>query len=178
MSASSQTKKNSIKKIPNIGETIQKGSKKYRIYKPGNNIIPTKNNTAPQILFMKWGEIQVYQKGKIKIYKGQHKSDTVLKPDSHNIWNWKNDGTKHDPGTSRTAIIQNKLSDNVDYIIISLGQIKSLKLNPRTKRLLEKYKKNNKIKNYFVLPSYLAAEKYNNYVANGKRVSMLLHSTC
>ena len=128
---------------------------------------------APRIRNFEWGKIEVDYNGMEYRFK-----DCVLTPNNATEWNWKLDGTEHDPGITIEAIEGNKLLDNVDIVILSKGINQVLKTMNETEQYLDEAKKNKKILDYFILQSEQAVDEYTKRVDKGEKVAALFHSTC
>lgn len=86
-------------------------------------------------------------------------------------WNWDKTGTRHNPGIQIVDLTD--FIDSVDTIILSEGVDGVLQIMPETITYLEKLNKE-----IVVARTPIAVEKYNEFLAQGKRVGALIHSTC
>jgi len=86
-------------------------------------------------------------------------------------WNWKDDGTRHEPGITREAI--KSLVYTCDYIILSCGMHSALNVKADTIKALQEA-----CVSYEILPTPEAVEAYNRLSARGVQVGGLFHSTC
>lgn len=71
--------------------------------------------TAPLFTKTSRGELKVAHNGEEHTFK-----DVVLTPDGATEWNWKLDGTRHEPGITVKAIEMNHLMD-ADHVILTKG---------------------------------------------------------
>lgn len=123
----------------------------------------TVQHHSPKIKSIKWGEIQTNNG---EIYK-----DVKLYPGGSREWDWKETGTRHNPGI-QPEDIEELLDHEAEVIILSKGFHERLQVMDKTIELLEK-----KNVSYFTLQTEKAVEKYNN-LCNKKRTGALIHSTC
>lgn len=124
------------------------------------------NCSNPVILGLKWGEVKV-EMDKI-CYKFK---DCCLWPNNAIEWNWKITGTQHHPGIQVADI--KDFVDKVDVVILSRGYDLVLETKPETINFLK-----SKNKEYYILQSQEAVKLYNKLVKEGKKVGIVLHSTC
>lgn len=127
----------------------------------------------PAFKVFKWGKIVIERDGSTQKFK-----DCIIKPDGAISWNWKLDGTRHNPGITVAAVENNKLLEEVDIVILTKGVNNVLQTKQETIEYVENAVKDGKIEEYHRLQSDEAVAKYKELVANGKRVSGLFHSTC
>ena len=130
----------------------------------------------PKFSTFVWGKIVItFGNGTNKTFK-----DCVITTNGTAFeWNWKLDGTRHRPGITVEAINRNNLLDNaVDIVILTKGVNRKLQTKPQTVQHLKNAKKEGKIKEYFILQSNKAVEKYKQLIQQGQKVAGLFHSTC
>jgi hypothetical protein len=120
---------------------------------------------SPQITFFKWGKLDV---------AGYEKSfrDAKLYPGGTQKWDWKETGTKHEPGIQITDV-DDILKQGATIIVLSKGVQLRLKTKPETLAYLSD-------KGIIVhhLQTEEAIEKYNELAQAGEAVGALIHSTC
>ena len=136
--------------------------------------------TAPRIVEHGWGYVKITFNGEEKTYK-----DAIIKPDSVKEWNWTEDDTRHKSGITVKAITQNGLNNGLDVVILSRGR--GLQKGPdrtpklqttKAKAYLNSLKNKGKIEELHVLPTVQAIDQYSKSREAGKKVGMLLHTTC
>lgn len=114
-----------------------------------------------------WGHVTVeHGDGTLKNYK-----DVIVYPEGSQEWDWSKTGTRHVPGI-QVADVQ-ELAQKVDRVILSRGVDLVLQVQPETLEYLRNHNKQ-----YDVLQSQEAVELYNKLISEGKRVGIVLHSTC
>ncbi|CAF3963666.1 unnamed protein product [Adineta steineri] len=102
--------------------------------------------------------------------------DVVLYPGGAESWDWKKNGTRHQPGIHRGDVSE-LISHDCEIIILSRGMQNMLHTSKEAHRLLEQ-KGMELNKNYFILQSEDAVKLYNQYAERKERVGALIHSTC
>ncbi len=122
--------------------------------------------TAPIIKKLVWGTTTIEHDGEVTSYK-----DCMDSPTGAYSWNWSTTGTQHVPGIQIADL--NCIIDEVDVVILSQGMKGVLKVHPDTLPYLKECKKE-----YHVLLSPQAVKLYNQLVKEGKKVGILIHSTC
>ena len=122
---------------------------------------------SPEILALKWGSVTVKNPdGSIKQYK-----DCKLFPTGSSIWDWRLTGTEHNPGIQITDIAA--FINNVDIVILTEGMDGVLQIMPETIEYIK-----NVGKEYHKARNKKAAKLYATLTKEGKKVGMVLHSTC
>ncbi len=122
---------------------------------------------APKIENIYWGTVLVRDgNGSLQAYK-----DCKVTPTESKEWNWGQTGTQHNPGIQIEDL--QEFVNSVDVVILSRGMNEVLQTKPETIKYLEKNGKE-----YHQLQSEKAAQKYNELVAQGRKVGGLFHSTC
>lgn len=129
------------------------------------------NAETATITHFKWGEIQVRQNNKIHTYK-----DCKAWLTNSKEWNWQETGTRHNPGIQVQDF--EEFINAVDIVILSRGVDLVLQVKPETIAYLKAWVQKNKKRDYYILQSEEAVKKYNQLTAEGKKVGILLHSTC
>jgi len=124
----------------------------------------TKTEKSPQILSIRWGEIQVQGCGTFR--------DAKLFPGGGREWDWNETGTHHVPGIQPADVLE-LLEHGSEVIVLSRGMRLALKTCPETLKMLEEM-----AVTAIVEETGAAAETYNRLVAEGKAVGGLFHSTC
>jgi hypothetical protein len=118
---------------------------------------------SPRILGCRWGAVSIDGHGKVK--------DAKLFPGGARAWDWRETGTRHDPGI-QPADVAELLEHGADVVVLSRGVLRMLKVCAETLALLEE-----KRIRVHVLPTGDAVTTYN-LLRESKRVSALIHSTC
>lgn len=123
----------------------------------------------PQMIRVKWGLTKVYINNLIYRFK-----DCKVWPDHCIIWNWNITGTRHSPGVQIEDF--KEFIDKVDIIILTEGYYRLLRI---TRDALD-YLKYCELqgKKYYIERTPEAVELYNKLSADGKKVGILVHSTC
>lgn len=116
-----------------------------------------------EITKLVWGQITLSNN---TVYK-----DCIVTPKWVKEWDWRLDGTNHNPGITIDAV--KNLTGCCDVIIISRGMDLKLKTRSDTEDYLKLIEKE-----YYILESRQAASEYNKRVKNSEKVGLLLHSTC
>lgn len=94
------------------------------------------SNSNPTVLSHKWGSITVLYNGKVSIYR-----DCKLFPGGSKEWDWKETGTRHNPGIQVADLYDiEKYIDNNTVIILSRGVSKVLNI---TRGIIDYLKNNN-----------------------------------
>lgn len=101
--------------------------------------------------------------------------DIVVYPTGSKIWNWHSHipHTSHRPGTLPVDVKELVEDHKVDIVILSRGVEEVLQIDPSTIEYLKKHNKE-----YYILETRQAINKYNELVAQGKNVGGLFHTTC
>jgi hypothetical protein len=121
-------------------------------------------NASPRIRSLAWGRIEV--EGVDAPYK-----DAKLWPGGSREWDWKETGTRHEPGI-QPADVQELLANGATAVVLSRGVQRRLQIRPDTLRLLEE-----KGVPAHVLPTEEAVRLYNE-LREEEAVGGLFHSTC
>jgi hypothetical protein len=118
---------------------------------------------SPRILDCCWGRTQVDGHGTMK--------DAKLYPGGARAWDWRETGTRHDPGIQPADVVE-LVDHGAEVVVLSKGVLRMLKVCPETLALL-----NEKGVRYHILPTGEAVETYN-LLCETERVGALIHSTC
>jgi hypothetical protein len=102
-------------------------------------------------------------------------TDVVVYPTGCVPWDWKSHvpNTAHRPGILPVDVKELVEQHKVDIVILSKGVEEVLQVDPSTIQYLKKQKKE-----YYILETRKAIDKYNELVAQGKKVGGLFHTTC
>ena len=119
---------------------------------------------SPRIDHISWGHIVVAGLGKGKDFK--------LWPGGGREWDWRETGTRHEPGI-QPADIEELVDHGCKIIVLSRGILLHLRVCEETLELLEK-----RGIRVIVAETKEAVEIYNGLVADGEAVGGLFHSTC
>ena len=126
----------------------------------------------PIIKNIKWGEIVVSQDGKETTYAGRI-TDAVINPNGSQPWDWSITGMHHRPGV-QIADVQKFINlSKVDVVILTRGMDRVLQVPQGTVDWLKQQGKQ-----VYVGQTKEMVKKYNELVAQGKKVGGLFHSTC
>lgn len=120
---------------------------------------------SPQITFFKWGVLGIAG------YEHQFR-DAKLYPGGAREWDWKETGTRHDPGI-QPADVDELLEQGARVVVLSQGVQLRLKTHPDTLEYLH-----DKDIEVHILQTEDAIKKYNQLTADGCAVGALIHSTC
>jgi hypothetical protein len=118
---------------------------------------------SPPILDCRWGRVSIDGHGVMK--------DVKLYPGGARAWDWRETGTRHDPGI-QPADVAELVEHGATTIVLSTGVYQMLKVQPETLRQLA-----GRGVTVQVLPTPEAVETYNR-LADGEPVGALIHSTC
>lgn len=118
---------------------------------------------SPRILDCDWGRIQVDGHGTMK--------DAKLYPGGARAWDWRETGTRHDPGIQPADVVE-LVDRGAAVVVLSTVVFRRLGVCPETLRLLS-----NKGVPCHVLPTPDAVAEYNRLVET-EPVGALIHSTC
>lgn len=110
--------------------------------------------------------------GRVELEDGSQFKDVMLAPSFTSEWNWKLSGTNHSKGI-QTSDIDVLLEHKVDVLILSRGVNLVLQVSADTYAYAIA-----RVPTLIVDQSVSAVAHYNRLVEQGKRVGMLLHSTC
>lgn len=119
--------------------------------------------TSPRIRAFSWGRVEVEGHGAFK--------DAKLWPGGARAWNWRETGTRHEPGI-QPADVREILERGARVVVLSRGVHERLGVMPETLELLEERGVEAE-----VLPSEPAVRRYNALAAEAP-VGALIHSTC
>jgi hypothetical protein len=118
---------------------------------------------SPRIVACRWGEVTIAGHGTVK--------DAKLYPGGAHGWDWRETGTRHDPGI-QPADVAELLDHGATYVVLSTGVYEQLKVCPETLSLLE-----SRGIRWEVLPTPDAVRTYN-HLTDREPVGALIHSTC
>ena len=113
--------------------------------------------------------------GEMKVNVGEqtlHFKDCKLWPGGGREWRWDETGTHHNPGI-QPADIEEVLSNDVDVMILTRGQLGRLDVAPETETLLQ-----TRGIQYRIETTKKAVRLFNTLTQEGKRVGGVFHSTC
>jgi hypothetical protein len=119
---------------------------------------------SPRILDCRWGQVRIDGQGAVK--------DAKLYPGGGRAWDWRETGTRHDPGI-QPADVAELVEHGATTIVLSTGVLRMLGVCPETLRQLE-----GRGVVVEVLPTPEAVETYNRLVDGETAVGALIHSTC
>ena len=119
---------------------------------------------SPRILDCRWGRVHIDGLGTVK--------DAKLYPGGARAWDWRETGTRHDPGI-QPADVAELLDHGATTIVLSRGVLRMLQVCPETLRELEQGGVTVE-----VLPTPEAVERYNRLADSEAAVGALIHSTC
>jgi hypothetical protein len=102
-------------------------------------------------------------------------TDLIVYPTGSKVWDWAahTPNTHHRPGILPADVKELVEEHNVDIVILSKGVEEVLQTDPSTIDYLKKHKKQ-----YHILETRQAINKYNELIAQGKKVGGLFHTTC
>ena len=126
--------------------------------------MPTHSPLSPRILDCRWGRVRVDGHGTIK--------DAKLYPGGARTWDWRETGTRHDPGI-QPADVAELVERGATTVVLSRGVLRMLQVCPETLRQLE-----SQGVAVQVLPTPEAVETYNRLAEGEAAVGALIHSTC
>ena len=109
--------------------------------------------------------------GRLEIDSGRSFKDAKLYPGGARAWDWRETGTRHDPGI-QPADVEELLAHGADVVVLSKGVMERLGIRPETLEFL----KNRGVAAH-VLQTEEAIRLYNELRLK-KRVGGLFHSTC
>ncbi len=119
---------------------------------------------SPRITRLSWGRLEV--EGQSSPFK-----DAKLFPGGAREWDWKETGTRHEPGI-QPADVQELLEHGATAVVLSKGFYERLQVGRETLRELEERN----------VPVHVAqteeAAKLYNELSGRERVGALIHSTC
>ena len=126
--------------------------------------MPNHSPLSPRILDCRWGRVRVDGHGTIK--------DAKLYPGGARAWDWRETGTRHDPGI-QPADVAELVERGATTVVLSRGVLRMLQVCPETLRQLE-----SQGVAVQVLPTPEAVETYNRLAEGEAAVGALIHSTC
>ena len=118
---------------------------------------------SPRIAAYSWGQLSIEGCGSLK--------DAKLYPGGARTWDWRETGTRHDPGIQPEDVAE-LLDHGSEVVVLSTGVFRRLGVCPETLVLLK-----NKGVSVHVLPTPKAIAEYNR-LAETRAVGALIHSTC
>lgn len=116
---------------------------------------------------LSWGNMEVSIAG-----EKQHFKDCKVWPGGAREWRWGETGTHHSPGI-QPGDIQELLEHEVDFVILTRGQLGRLGVASETQEFL-----NEQGVEYCIEKTKKAVTLFNELAQKGKRVGGLFHSTC
>lgn len=120
--------------------------------------------SSPRIAHLSWGRLQV--EGHDDPFK-----DAKLYPGGAREWDWRETGTRHDPGI-QPADVEELLEHGATTVVLSRGMHRRLRVRPETLEMLRERGVGS-----HVLPTEEAVRRYNE-LAGTEPVGGLFHSTC
>ena len=118
---------------------------------------------SPRIASCQWGRVSIDGHGTVK--------DAKLYPGGARTWDWRETGTRHDPGIQPADVVE-LLEHGAEVVVLSRGVLRMLKVCPETLALLQE-----RGIRVHVLPTDEAVITYN-LLRETERVGALIHSTC
>ena len=118
---------------------------------------------SPRITDCSWGRVSIDGHGAVK--------DAKLYPGGARAWDWRETGTRHDPGIQPSDVAE-LVEHGASTVVLSTGVYRMLKVCPETLRQLERQGVTVQ-----VLPTPEAVATYNQ-LAEREPVGALIHSTC
>ena len=118
---------------------------------------------SPRIAACSWGHLSIEGYGSLK--------DAKLYPGGARAWDWRETGTRHDPGI-QPADVAELLDHGAEVVMLSTGVFRRLGVCAETLLLLK-----DKGVSFHVLPTPEAVAEYNR-LAETLAVGALIHSTC
>jgi hypothetical protein len=125
--------------------------------------LATEGERSPRILAISWGSMKVQGLPAGKDFK--------LYPGGGRAWDWRETGTRHDPGI-QPADVQELLDHGATTVVLSRGMQLQLQIDPKTIELLERHGVT-----VHVAETTEAVTIYNEAAESGP-VGGLFHSTC
>lgn len=119
--------------------------------------------TSPKITRLHWGSVET-EAGTFR--------DAKLWPGGGRNWDWRETGTRHDPGI-QPADVEEVLSHGARLVILGRGQQGRLEVPHETTAAIEAQGAA-----WQLSESGDAVERYNAAVEDGEAVGALIHSTC
>ena len=118
---------------------------------------------SPRIASCQWGRVSVDGHGTVK--------DAKLYPGGARAWDWRETGTRHDPGIQPADIIE-IIEHGAETVVLSTGVLRMLRVSPETLTVLQE-----RGIRVHVVPTGEAVTTYN-LLRETERVGALIHSTC
>jgi hypothetical protein len=118
---------------------------------------------SPRIADCRWGHLRIEGYGSLK--------DAKLYPGGARAWDWRETGTRHDPGIQPGDVAE-LLDHGANVVVLATGVFRRLGVCPETLLLLK-----DKEVSFHVLPTPEAVAEYNR-LAETQAVGALIHSTC
>ena len=125
------------------------------------------NSQQSLISHISWGRIKVTTDGQTSLFK-----DCKVWPGGSKEWDWRHTGTRHQPGI-QPADIEEILEQGIEFMVLTRGMELMLHTCPETEELL-----NQRGIEYYIGPTKLAVDLFNNLMQQGKKVGGIFHSTC
>ena len=116
---------------------------------------------------LSWGNMEVSIAGEKQNFK-----DCKVWPGGAREWRWGETGTHHSPGI-QPGDIQELLEHEVEFVILTRGQLGRLDVSSETKDFLHE-----RGIEYRIEKTKKAVTLFNELVQKGKRVGGVFHSTC
>lgn len=129
-------------------------------------VLPNYCVAAPFISHISWGKVAVEHDGKTIVCK-----DAKITPQAVIEWDWRKTKTLHHPGIQIKDV--EDIINTADVFVLSRGMDLILQTMPETEVYLQRMGKE-----YYMLQTEQAVKKYNELVAQNKKVAALIHSTC
>jgi len=119
---------------------------------------------SPRVLSNSWGKLVIDGPGK--------HADAKLWPGGGGEWDWNETGTHHQPGI-QPADLAELPTHGPEVVVLSRGRELRLETCPETLALLRSHGIE-----AICEETSVAISKYNDLVADNRRVAALIHSTC
>ena len=129
----------------------------------GDLIVSHNERSSPRIDSCRWGLVNIDGHGAVK--------DAKLYPGGARAWDWRETGTRHDPGIQPADVVE-LLDRGASVVVLSTGVFQRLRIRPETLALLQQ-----KGIRVHVLPTGEAVATYN-LLRETDSVGALIHSTC
>lgn len=122
---------------------------------------------GPEITHISWGKVVVkHVDGAEYEYK-----DCKVYPTGSKEWNWNETGTRHNPGIQPADV--KDFIEEVDVVILTRGMELELHIKQETLDYLVSLGKT-----YYMEQTEIGVAHYNRLNNEGKKVGILIHSTC
>ena len=118
---------------------------------------------SPRIASCQWGRVSIDGHGTVK--------DAKLYPGGARAWDWRETGTRHDPGIQPADIIE-IIEHGAETVVLSTGVLRMLRVSPETLTVLQE-----RGIRVHVVPTGEAVTTYN-LLRETERVGALINSTC